>query len=111
MYGRVYGRVNNPKKCTTCVPAENKSKYLRPLNVNSSVHAYFRVLLFIKYVFARMTTTKDFTEPIDKGTFKGVAWSGLQYTKHFVGVLSYLMRLHWWPQNRESVALCFPHMH
>ena len=34
-----------------------------------------------------------FSQPINKGLFKGAEWVDLEYTKHFVGVLSYLQML------------------
>ena len=34
-----------------------------------------------------------FCRPMNFGAFKGVEWAELNYTKHFVGVLSYLMTL------------------
>jgi len=36
-----------------------------------------------------------FLMPLDRGAFKGTQWVSLEYTKHFVGVLSYLLRLRW----------------
>ena len=36
-----------------------------------------------------------FMIPLDRGAFLGTEWARLEYTKHFVGVLSYLQRLRW----------------
>ena len=36
-----------------------------------------------------------FMIPLDRGAFLGTEWATLEYTKHFVGVLSYLQRLRW----------------
>ena len=38
-------------------------------------------------------TVDAFSRPMTFGAFKGVEWADLDYTKHFVGVLSYLMTL------------------
>ncbi len=53
-------------------------------------------------------STTPTAEPIDRGNFHGIAWSALEYTKHFVGVLCYLIRLHWLPQSRDYVGLSQP---
>ena len=34
-----------------------------------------------------------FLQPLSRGHFRGEEWAGLDYTKHLVGVLSFLMRL------------------
>ena len=54
------------------------------------------------------TEEMDFLTPIDRGNFHGTVWSGLEYTKHFVGVLSYLMRLHWLPDTEDYADLSQP---
>ena len=50
----------------------------------------------------------DFSVPIDRGNFHGIAWSDLEYARHFVGVLSCLMRLHWLPHTKDYVGLSQP---
>jgi hypothetical protein len=39
-----------------------------------------------------------FLSPLDRGAFLGTQWVSLEYTKHFVGVLSFLLRLQWCPR-------------
>jgi len=46
-----------------------------------------------------------FSVPIDRDAFHGPAWADLEYTKHFVGVLSYLLRLRWAMGRVDCVLL------
>ena len=49
------------------------------------------------------TAEDAFLRPITKGNFMGESWSRLDYTKHFVGVLSFLTRLTWMSTNVDYV--------
>ena len=78
---------------------------------NCAVGVKFEFELYDNFIgqfastFFPHTKQMDFLEPIDRGNFHGIAWSDLEYTKHFVGVLCYLIRLHWLPKWPDYVGL------
>ena len=78
---------------------------------NTAVGVKFEFELYDNFIgqfastFFPHVSHMNFLEPIDRGSFRGIAWSGLEYTKHFVGVLCYLMRLQWLPDQRDDVGL------
>ena len=57
------------------------------------------------------TSQSDFLFPVDRGAFKGTEWCKLDYTMHFVGVLSFLLRLEWYVAKADDPPILHkPHV-
>ena len=94
----------------------NSLKRVCAVGVKMEFELYDNFIGQFGVVFFPHVSVDAFGHPMNSGFFKGEDWANLDYTKHFVGVLSYLLTLEWHASksllmsgNAELNAASFPY--
>ena len=96
---------DGPKKRAKLRTYETTDKEVTAVGVKFEFELYDNFIGQFAVTFFPHASEHDFLSPIDRGKFEGTKWAALDYTKHFVGVLSYLLRLTWHPANPDYLVL------
>ena len=84
---------------------DNTEKEITAVGVKFEFELYDNFIGQFALTFFPHADQQDLLSPYDHGKFEGTKWIALEYTKHFVGVLSYLLRLTWYERDSRYLIL------